>query len=211
MTKPIIGILGAGKLGMTLATIGRKAGYTINIAGSTVPEKIELAVSVMAPGANAMQAQAVITNSDLVILALPLSQYQTIKPKLLENKLIIDAMNYWWEIDGTENHYYEDQLTSSEAVQAYFPKSIVVKAFNHMGYHDLNDEADNRDQPKAIAYAGNHQKTNVLVAKVIKDFGFDPVYLGILAASQPLQPGGVLFGVNATKKEIQLQLKQSLK
>ncbi|MFH5810573.1 NAD(P)-binding domain-containing protein [Companilactobacillus sp. FL22-1] len=54
MSKPVIGIIGAGKLGLTLAKLALDSGYVVNIAGSGQPEKIELAISVLAPGAVAM-------------------------------------------------------------------------------------------------------------------------------------------------------------
>lgn len=202
MTKPTLGILGAGKLGITLANIGIKSGYKINISGSGDPRKIALSVNILANGALPLSNDDVIKNSDVIILAMPLSKYKTIKPQSLAGKLVIDAMNYWWEIDGTQNKYYDEKITSSEAVQDYFKDSHLVKAFNHMGYHDLAQEADNKLKVKAIAYVGNNQEANNRVADIISDFGFEPYFLGELKNSKVLQPGEILFGVDETKDGI---------
>jgi Predicted dinucleotide-binding enzymes len=195
MPKPVIGILGAGKLGMTLAKLGIDAGYEINIAGSREPARIELSVSVLAKNAHPMFAEEVITDSEIIVLALPISKYQHLDPDLLAGKLVIDAMNYWWETDGLENDYYGENETSSEAVQKYLSKSTVIKAFNHMGYHDLDSMPH---QNRAIVYAGDDEKALQKVSTIIKDFGFEPYFLGSLKQTRPLQPAGVLFGTNET-------------
>lgn len=201
MTKPVIGILGAGKLGITLAKLGIDAGYSINISGSSDPEKISLSVNVIAKGANPMCSKEVIEKSNLIVLAMPLSKYQNLDKSLLKNKIIIDAMNYWWEIDGVDNIYYDENTTSTQEVQKYFNESHVVKAFNHMGYHDLLDES-NSSKRKAIAYAGDDPNVYEEIATVISDFGFDPYFLGSLKDTEVLQPGGILFGVDETTEGI---------
>ena len=205
MNKPVIGIVGAGKLGLTLAKLALDSGYMVNIAGSGQPEKIELAISVLAPGAVAMTVAEVSEKSNIVILALPLSKYRTLSPMLLNGKIVIDAMNYWWEVDGSTNTFYDEQTTSSENVQKYFSKSVVIKAFNHMGYHDL---AAMPHQKRVIAYAGDDQAALEQVAELITDFGFVPYLLGSLHETTALQPGGVLFGVNQDLTGVKKLLKQ---
>lgn len=194
MSKLIIGIVGAGKLGMTLAKLALDAGYQVNIAGSKDPTQITLATSVLAPGAQPMYTRDVIEKSDIIFLALPLSKYQNIDAKWFAGKTVVDSMNYWWEIDGkTSNYYYDEQQTSSEKGQAYLTQSVVVKAFNHMGYHDL---AGMSHQQRVIVYAGTDEAALAKIRQLIIDFGFVPYYIGDLHATSQLQPGGVLFGAN---------------
>ncbi|WP_119325486.1 NAD(P)-binding domain-containing protein [Companilactobacillus musae] len=206
MVKPVLGILGAGKLGMTLAKLGIDAGYEVNIAGSREPARIELSVSVLAKGAHPMIAKDVIEKSEVIILALPLSKYQQIDSHLFAQKLVIDSMNYWWETDGLENDYYDQKITSSESVQEYLSESLVIKAFNHMGYHDL---AAMSHQKRAIVYAGNNETALKRVARIIDDFGFEPYYLGTLNQTKVLQPSGILFGTNETISGVKELLKNN--
>jgi predicted dinucleotide-binding enzyme len=193
-----IGILGAGKLGMTLARIARLYGFNVNVAGSGDAKKIALTIEVLAPGAKAMTVDDAAKYSDVIILALPLGKSRTLPNDALAGKLVIDAMNYWWEVDGERSGILPDEQSSSEAVQEFFKESRVVKAFNHMGYHDLHDE--HRPQGvvgrKAIAVAGDDEDDIRMVAALVDELGFDPLVIGSLSEGKRLEPGTNIFGAD---------------
>lgn len=205
MTKPIIGILGAGKLGTVLAKIAINSGYEVLIAGSGSVEKIALTIEVLVPGAKAKVAAEVAEKADIIILALPLGKYKSVPKEKLANKIVIDAMNYWWEVDGPDNDILKETLSSSEVVAKYLKNSIVVKAFNHMGYHDLEEVIYQEDgqERKAIAYATDDIGAGNQVAKLIENFGFDSLNLGKLSRGVILEPGYPPFGANLSKIDLQ--------
>ena len=182
--KPVIGILGAGKLGAVLAHLAAAAGYEVLIAGSRDPKRI--------------------SRADIVILALPLGKYRTIPVDALAGKLVIDAMNYWWEVDGFPEEFTDPLASSSVLVRDHLPASRVVKAFNHMGYHDLEDEARPAGQAgrKAIGIAGDDAHDLDIVAGIVDDFGFDPVVVGNLADGVKLEPGTEPFGADVDAREL---------
>jgi 8-hydroxy-5-deazaflavin:NADPH oxidoreductase len=209
MAVSSIGILGAGKVGIVLAQLAVKAGYVTYVAGSGDPSKIALTVKVLAPGAIAMTATETVRSADVIILALPLSKYHSVPKAELKNKLVIDAMNYWWEVDGTQDSLINPHPSSSEAVQAFLSESRIVKAFSHMGYHDLHDEAKPTNSPdrKAIAVAGDNPTDVGIVSDIVDNIGFDPVAVGPLASGVYLEPGSDAFGANVSSAMLSRMIK----
>lgn len=198
--KPVIGILGAGKLGTVLAQLALKKSYTVYIAGSGSADKIKLSVEVLTPGAKAVTAIEAIKHSDIVILALPLSKFKSLPVDELEGKLVIDAMNYWWEVDGTIAELASSP-SSSEMVQHFLAKSRIVKAFSHIGYHNLLDDArpEGAKDRKAMAIAGDNESDVQKAARIVNDLGFDPVIIGNLSEGKKLEPGNPLFGASVNE------------
>lgn len=204
MGTATVGILGAGKLGTVLARLAVDAGYRVLVASSAEPSRISLTLEVLAPGAEATTADAVARESDIVILALPLGRYRDLPPESLRGSVVVDAMNYWWEVDGVRDDLASPSSSTSELVASHLADARVVKAFNHMGYHDLDEgpRPSGVSGRRAIAIAGDDDAAVEATQRLVDSLGFDPVMIGGLSAGRRLEPGMPAFGANVGASEL---------
>jgi predicted dinucleotide-binding enzyme len=189
-----LAVLGAGHVGPVIARLAIKAGHPVAIASSGDPENLALITELMIPGAQARCARDAVAKADIVVLALPLHRLGEIDPGLLNGNLVIDAMNYWPATEGVLEAF--SRGGSSEMVARRLAGSTVVKALNHIGYHELEDRARPAGAPdrRAAGVAGDDPATVATIARLIDEMGYDPVRLESLRAGRALEPGEPVFG-----------------
>lgn len=204
MPTPIIGILGAGKVGTVLARLALAAGFRVLISSSGSAERIALIVDVLAPGAEPRTTAEVIDEADVVILALPLGKVRTLPADALAGKLVIDTTNHWEPVDGPLPEFTDDPRGTSEIVAGMLPGARVVKAFSHLGYHDLDERGRPAGTPDrvALAIAGDDTEAVARVADLVDAFGFEPVVTGDLATGRRFQAHTPAFGYPLTPDEL---------
>jgi 8-hydroxy-5-deazaflavin:NADPH oxidoreductase len=203
-----LAVPGAGHVGPVIARLAVKAGYPVTIATSGDPEDIALITDLVIPGAQPRWAGDAAADADIVVLAIPLHRFGDIDPAQLDGKLVVDAMNYWPASDGVLEPF--EGRGSSEVVARRLAGSAVVKAFNHIGYHELEDRARPAGAPdrRAAGVAGDDPAAVATIADLADRIGYDPVRLESLRAGRVLQPGGPVFGVVLTRPDFELVVRE---
>jgi 8-hydroxy-5-deazaflavin:NADPH oxidoreductase len=209
MSKPSrLAVLGAGHVGPVIARLAVKAGYPVAIATSGDPDDIALITELVIPGAQPRWAADAVAGADTVVLAMPLHRFADVDPGLLAGKLVVDAMNYWPASDGVLSAF--EHGGSSEIVARRLTGSTVVKALNHIGYHELEDRARPAGAPdrRAAGVAGDDPGAAAAIAGLVDQIGYDPVLLDSLRAGRVLQPGGPVFGAVLSLPEFELAVRE---
>jgi 8-hydroxy-5-deazaflavin:NADPH oxidoreductase len=203
-----LAVLGAGHAGPVIARLAIKAGYPVAIATSGDPEDIALITELVIPGARPRWAADAVADAGIVVLAIPLHRFLDLDPALLNGKIVVDAMNYWPASDGVLKPFEEGG--SSEIVARRLAGSAVVKALNHIGYHELEDRARPAGAPdrRAAGVAGDDPATVATIAGLVDRVGYDPVRLANLRAGRVLQPGGPVFGTVLTRPEFERAVRE---
>jgi predicted dinucleotide-binding enzyme len=203
--EPRIAVLGAGHSGPVLARAAVEAGFDVSIAASADPERITLISQVLAPGAHPTWAARAVADADVVILAIPIHRFAAFDPAIVAGKIVIDVMNYWPPVDGTQPIFEDALRGSSEIVQERLAGSTVVKTFNHLGYHQLDEDRRPAGAPDrlALGVAGDDPAAVDLVAGIVERIGFDAVRLDSLRAGRLLEPGGPAFGAALGRAEFE--------
>lgn len=200
-----IAVLGAGRVGSSVARAAVAAGYNVRVSGSGPVDKIALTAEILMPGAAPMITADALDGADIVILAVPLHKYPSIDAAALAGKIVIDTMNHWVPVNGPMDELDNDPRSTSEVIAEHFAGARLVKSLNHVGYHELEQDARHEpgEERRAMGYATGDAEAGMVVAELIDRFGFAPVNVGSLANGRLLEPGNAAFGVWLDKDSLE--------
>lgn len=203
-----IGILGAGRVGTAVGRQAVRAGHTVWIATGKPAEEIRLLTDVVVPGAAAVE-RGQLREADIIVVAVPLHKYRSIDAELLQGKVVIDAMNYWAPVDGRMAEF-ESGRSTSEVIAEFFGGALLVKTLNHIGYGELELDAQPAGSAgrRALALASEHDDAKQLVGAFIDSLGYDAVDAGPLTAGKVFENGTKIFEGRHTAEELEGLLHQ---
>ena len=192
-----IGLVGAGNIGGTLATLFTRAGHEVALANSRGPETLADTVAALGPAAHAATAADAAAFGELVVVAIPLKAYPALPPAPFAGKIVVDADNYYARRDGHIAELDAKAATSTELLARHLPGAKVLKAFNTINYAHLRDrgsaEAPAADR-YAIPIAGDDAEAKAVLTGLIDQIGFSAVDTGPLDESWRQEPGSPVYG-----------------
>ncbi|NGO11900.1 NAD(P)-binding domain-containing protein [Streptomyces sp. HC44] len=199
-----IGIIGAGRVGSTLATHLAGIGHEVAIANSRGPETLKDLVSRISGPIRAVTAEEAARFGQLVVVAIPYGRIDELPVAELRDKVVVDTCNYYPERDGHDPDLDEDRTTSSEKLRALTGADL-IKAFNAIHWENLRDRGRPKGDPHrlAIPLSGDDEEAKAVVAGLIRDIGFNPVDAGYLGrGGRRHQPGSAAFSAELSAAEM---------
>ncbi|WNV87256.1 NAD(P)-binding domain-containing protein [Umezawaea sp. Da 62-37] len=178
-----VGLIGAGKIGSTVARLAVAAGHEVVVSNSRGPETLADLVAELGPSARAGTPAEAAAAGDVVVVTVPLKAYRDIPVAPLAGKVVIDTNNYYPDRDGVIPELEDGSATTSGLLQAHLPDASVVKAFNNIYYRHLGSLArpSGSADRSALAIAGDDAAAKATVTALFDDLGYDTVDAGPLA------------------------------
>ncbi len=204
-----IGIIGAGRIGSTLARLFVGVDHQVAIANSRGPDTLEELVTELGEHARATTAAGAARFGDLVVVSVPFGRYRELPTDGFGGKVVIDTNNYYPQRDGHVDDLDSDRTTSSELLQHHLPDARVVKAFNAIYWERLRDDGRPAGDPARIGIpiSGDDEDAKRTVAALIDQIGFDAVDAGTLAeGGRKHQPGSPVYGAHLPTGELRSRL-----
>src|SRR5262245_18418708 len=133
----LVGLIGSGRVGGTLARLLIDHGHEVLVANRRGPGTLADVVSALGPAATAAEVSDVGTTADLVVLAMRFHAYLSLRTEPLAGIVVVDATNYFPDRDGHLPSLSSGRSTSSELIAAHLTGAKLVKALNTMHYGSL--------------------------------------------------------------------------
>jgi hypothetical protein len=202
-----IGIIGAGKIGGTLASLWVQSGHAVMIS-SRHPDELKSLAQSLGPKAQVGTPHDAAVFGDVVLISIPYGALPQVGRDLtheLAGKIVLDTGNPYPERDGDMANDARQKGTGVASAQ-FLPGVRLVRAFNAINYKSLQSEAHRAGEPIAIPLAGDDSQALTVAKQLVKDAGFEPVVVGPLSSAKLFDVGSPVYVQLLTAKELRARL-----
>ncbi len=179
-----IAILGAGNVGIGLASAAVKAGHEVVVSARSATSAHEAAA---ASGARAAESNAeAVSTADVVVLAVPHGVVATLVDQLgdaLSGKVVVDATN---PLNDTFSDLTTSGVSAAEQLQQQLPGAAVVKALNTVFASRYSAPIED-GAPLDAFLAADDDQAKTIVGQLVQSLGFRPVDVGGLRMARTLE------------------------
>jgi predicted dinucleotide-binding enzyme len=200
-----IAVIGAGKIGSTLAQLWVQAGHDVRLA-SRHPGDLQPVIAQLGSRASGGTPADAAAFGEVVLLALPVKAIPDLGRDLapaLKGKVVLDAGNAYEQRDGQVARQAMGHSQGSAGWSAeLFPGARWVKAFNTVNFKVLQSEAHRDGDRVGIPLASNDEKALEIAAQLVRDAGFDAVIVGGLARGKEFEPDTAPYDSGKSGREL---------
>jgi 8-hydroxy-5-deazaflavin:NADPH oxidoreductase len=185
-----IGIIGTGHIGGTLAKLWVASGHEVFMS-SRHPEELKALAQSLGPKAHVGTPRGAALFGEVVLVSVPYKALPDIGRDLkseLAGKVVLDTCNPYPERDGPMAIQARKEGTGVASPQ-FLPGVRLVRAFNAIGWRDLEHEAHRKGELIAIPLAGDDAQALSIAQQLVSDAGFAPVVVGDLSHAREFDVG----------------------
>lgn len=200
-----IGILGTGDVGRVLGTAFHALGHEVRM-GSRSSDNHDMRAWVTATGERASGGtfREAATFGDLIVLAtLGVANEEVLRsagPGNFRGKIVVDTTNPLDHSgEGPPRLAYGHSDSAGERVQRLLPQARVVKAFNTAG-SPLMFHPKVRGGPPDMPICGDDEAAKREVARILREFGWNPIDLGGIEMSRHLEPMCIVWVAHGLRR-----------
>jgi predicted dinucleotide-binding enzyme len=189
-----IGIIGTGHIGGALAKLWVQSGHEVLIS-SRHPEELKALAAALGPKARIGTPREAALFGEVVLVSVPYKALPQLGQDLkaeLAGKIVLDTCNPYPERDGPMALEARAQGTGV-ASPRLLPGVRLVRAFNAINYHDLEQLAHRSGAPVAIPLAGDDPQALAVAQSLVQDAGFEPVVVGPLSRAREFDVGSMPY------------------
>src|SRR4051794_5222291 len=202
-----IGIVGAGRIGGTLASLWAKQRHEVMLSYSREPEALEQRASAIGAMASAGSVREAAEFGDAVLFSVPWTRINEVLEEIgdeaLAGKVVIDTTNQFGP-DGLED--LPDGKTAAQVNAERMPSGAhYVKAFNTLTAGFQGAAAGRSgDERAAMFFCTDDDAAKETVKKLIREIGFAQVEVGGTADAAVMEAPrreGAVYGEELNKNE----------
>jgi 8-hydroxy-5-deazaflavin:NADPH oxidoreductase len=184
-----LGIIGAGYIGRALARHGVANGHEVLVSNSRGPDTLHSIAGAL--GCQVGTPTDAAAFGEVLLVAIPFKNIHALPVEPFAGKTVLDANNYYPARDGRIPELDARQTTTSEMLARHLSRSRVVKAFNAILAEDLENGGRPPGTPgrRALPLAGDDAESRRVAARLVDQFGFDPVDVGPLSEGWRFERG----------------------
>jgi predicted dinucleotide-binding enzyme len=188
-----IAVLGSGNMGAALGRRFAAAGHAVAFSYSRDPAKLERLARQSGPRARAASLADAARDADVLLLAVHWSRVSHVLRGVgrVRGKIVIDCTNPMTAADDALAVGH--RVSGGELVARRARGARVVKAFNTVPAELLRAGVDVLPERPAVCYCGDDTGAKRVVARLIRQIGFDPVDCGALLVARYLEPLALLI------------------